>query len=239
MIIRILMFTAIIVTSCRDKEVKSETCNENSSAKEKLFVFVGEKLEVKTLPGRERVNEAKFLAKYKILDKVCGDFSADSIVFEVINWFVDSSFKKNKTLLLFLQKNKDDPNQKYELWGYLYYDLFKTKDGRWASPYPTDDYTLHTSYENTSVRPKKIDFEQEVSYDIIGMTMAEVAEKFPTPYYIMKQNKAIAVYGNYVSELFQLQKDGVLKSWGIYGAPDTMSIKVKEVELQEIDSLKN
>ena len=43
------------------------------------------------------------------------------------------------------------------------------------------------------------------------MTMTEVAEKFPSPYYFIKEGKAIAIYGNYVPELLQLQKDGILK----------------------------
>ena len=204
------MFIFIFFISCRNIEVKNMSCGESISAKDKLFVFIGERLDVKTLPNKENLNEAKFIAKYKILEKVCGDFIGDSIEFKVINWFVDSSFKTNKIVLLFLMENKER-KEGYELWGYLHFDLFKTKDGRWASPYPTDYYRLQTTNETTSVRPKRIEFAQEISYDIIGMTMTEVAEKFPSPYYFIKEGKAIAIYGNYVPELLQLQKDGILK----------------------------
>jgi hypothetical protein len=198
-----------------------------------LLAFIGERIAVKTLPDRENVNEAKFLAEYKILEKLCGDYIGDTIKFEVVNWFVDSSFKKNSHILVFLVKDKAG-NENYWMRGYLYFDLFKTKDGQWASPYPSEYYSEYTSPETTTVRPRKIAFAQEVSFDLNGMNKMEIAHLFPAPFYKMQGNKAIAVYGNYVEELLQLQKDGVLRAWGMFGIPDTIPKNIQEVELEEI-----
>ena len=44
---------------------KAATCN----SPQKLFVFVGELLEAKSVSARENVDEAGFIAKYQMLEK--------------------------------------------------------------------------------------------------------------------------------------------------------------------------
>jgi hypothetical protein len=227
-----LVCCLLVLSSCRKTTTTNCSCNENVSSEEKLLAFIGERISVKTLPIRENLMETKFLAEYKILEKLCGHYKGDTIKFEIVNWIVDTSFKKNKHILVFLVKNKAE-NEDYWMRGYLYFDLFKTKDGEWASPYPSEYYSDDVSLETTTIRPRKIAFVQEVSFDLDGMDKMEVTRRFPEPYYKIQNNKALAVYGNYAGELLQLQKDGVLRHWGLFGIRDTVP-ELEEVDLEEI-----
>ena len=214
-----------------------QDCGENAGSDTKLFVFIGQKVEVINTPSEkdEIINDAKFVATYKIIEKICGDFPGDTITFEVISTFIDSTFKGQNTTLFFLLKNVEE-NDGYQLWGDAYYDVYKTKDGRWASPLKTNDHPWSPSISLLpaikrklllmslpgKTFPAEIPFEQEVWYDISGMTREEIHLTYPDKYYKIEGQKAIAVYGNDVPQLFNIQKGGMMfKYWGIYGKQDS------------------
>jgi hypothetical protein len=89
------------------------------------------------------------------------------------------------------------------------------------------------------VKPTKIDFAQEVFYKIAGWKKQRVKGRFPEPYYRIEGDKAIAVYGNYIPELFELKKRGVLTARGIYGKQDSTDKIVPEpVELELVEDVK-
>jgi hypothetical protein len=117
-------------------------------------------------------------------------------------------------------------------------DLYRTKNGRCASPYSIFDYGRHPDTAGT-VKPTKIDFEQEVFYSIAGWKKQRIKERFPEPYYRIEGNKAIAVYGNYIPELFELKKTGVFTARGLYGKHDSTDEIVPEpVELELVEEVK-
>jgi hypothetical protein len=207
---------------------------------------------VKTLPGTEHNrSEAKFTATYKILEPICGAYKGNQITFDYVSWYLDSSFKTNKYVLLILMKDKDR-KARYELRGGMFNDLFKTVDGKWAAPYATKVYTDYTSEGTTAVRPEKIEFAKEAYYNIKGWMREEIDINYPEPYYKYEDDKAIPVCGNYVPEIFQLQKDGLLTSWEIYGthgsgivsmvdtssyaSASIQSVTVEDVESEEIQT---
>jgi hypothetical protein len=200
--------------------------------KDSLLVFVGEKIEVREIP-QERVIEhidtiikegdttyresvslsmdGKFLAKYKVLQQVYGLFSSDTIEFVAYDHYGTPAFSKYKTVLLYVSNYNDVLiHEKYQ-----FADVYKTNNGRWASGYRVGDYE-HDFNKNTTIKPEPIKFEKEVSYNLKGRTKKDIAEWFPSPYYKIKGNKAIAVYGNYVEELFGLKQSGVLKARGVF-----------------------
>src|SRR5262245_20994150 len=100
LIISIVSFQSFGV--CQDQV---NTCNEKPGSPQKLFVFVGELLEAKTVSARENYNEARFSATYRIIHRICGNYLGDTISFDVIQLFYDSSFKKYRYQLLMLTKD--------------------------------------------------------------------------------------------------------------------------------------
>ena len=198
------------------KTVSSE--NENLTAhfspskvdnlkKNSLFVFVGEKIEIKSLPQKEPAFNSAFIARYKILDKVYGDYSKDTIEFEVYDHFGEPAFSKFQYVLLFVSVYQGTfIHEKYQ-----YFDLYKTADGKWASPYAVGDYN-HTYNKKTSIKPQKIEFAETDDFDVSGWKSKLIKEWRPTPYFVIANGKAKAVYGNYIPELFILKRNGVLKA---------------------------
>lgn len=219
-----------VFISCNSHSETPVSCMENPGAEGKLIVIVGEKIDIKEVENPTdslSLPYSKFLAHYKILQKVCGDYDKDTITFTVFDHYGFPAFGNYKHALLFLNNYKDTIYHER----YLYFPLYKTKNGRWASNYQYQEYN-----DETKVKPEKIEFAEEVSFSIEGLTRATTQRQFPEPYYkIDKENKkAIAVWGNYVAELFQLEKDGVLKYRGYYGKVDS-TILNKEVKLEDIE----
>jgi hypothetical protein len=188
--------------------IPSQTDNVKNNS---LFVFVGEKIEVTRLPRQEGSFDSAFLAKYKVLDKYYGDYRGETIEFEVYDHYGDPAFSKHNFALLFVSLYEG----KFYHEKYQYFDLYRTKDGKWASPYPAGDYG-HEYNRNTSTKPEKIEFAGDVYYDVSGLDRKAINEWYPVPYYRITGNKAKAIYGNYIPELFKLKRNGVLKARGLF-----------------------
>lgn len=200
--------------------------------KDSLFAFVGQKIELKEIPQKRLIEHVdtvvkdgdttyrklvtvsmdyKFLAKYKVLQQVYGSFVADTIEFVVYDHYGVPAFSKYKTVLLYVSNyNGKLIHEKYQ-----FADVYKTKNGRWASGYRTGDYE-HDFNKNTTIKPELIEFEKEVSYSLKRQPREDIENLYPPPYYKIKDNKAIVVYGNYVEELFVLKRNGILKARRIF-----------------------
>lgn len=195
--------------------------------KDSLLVFVGEKIEVKNLPetsttdtlinGQDTVisvstsMDSRFIAKYKILQLLNGAFKHDTIQFIVYDHYGEPAFSKFTTVLLFVSYNKGQLyHEKYQ-----YFDLYLTTDNTWASPYSSADYN-HPYKNDITVKPEKISFKDEVSFSVTNIATDVITTWYPKPYYTFKNGKAIAVYGNYVNDLFKLKQQTILKARGIY-----------------------
>ncbi|RYD81347.1 MAG: hypothetical protein EOP53_06600 [Sphingobacteriales bacterium] len=188
---------------------------ENSDASE-LFVFVGEKIEVKSL-GMEGM-DAKFLARYKVLDKVCGNYSKDTLEFIVYDHYGEPAFSNYQTVMLFVSKYEDTfYHEKYQ-----YFDVYKTQNGKWASSHSWTD-------SNKAIPPYSLKFKTEVSFDVSKLKKQRVKEIFPAPYYTIENKKAIAKYGHYVEDILELKKRGVLHYRGLFGVKE--DIEVIDTEL--------
>lgn len=192
-----------------------------------LFVFVGEKIDVSPITYKSGASDNAFLAKYKVLQSVYGNFAGETIEFEAYDHFGIPPFSKHQYALLFVYEYQG----KFYHEKYMYNDVYRTKDGRWAGSY-SNDYS-HVFNRNTTIRPQKIDFIEEVSYPttIKNSTGRDVEVSYPVPYFNITGNKAVAEFGNYVEELFKLKKDGVLTARGLFG--DKMP-EIKDAALEEM-----
>jgi len=173
-----------------------------------LFVFVGERTKIESMPWEPGLMDSKVKATYKILERVYGEYPDGVIEFMAYDHYGTPAFTKYKHALLYLSKGEEGWFQEK----YVFDPLFKTKDGRWAGPY-SDEYD-HVYNKETTVKPEKIDFAERVSFPARGIddNGKEYILSYPPPYFNQVGDTAFAVYGNYVPELFQLKRDGVLKA---------------------------
>lgn len=216
--------------------IAKDTTNFNEK-KNTLFAFVGEKIEVAPIKVEEGSMYYRFIAKYRILQRVYGNYPNEIIEFEVFDHFGEPQFSKFKNVLLFVSKY----NGKYYQEEYMYNDVYKTKDGRWAGTYATNDYG-HDYNKKTSVEPVRIEFADEVDYPtLLRDDQGKVMKlSYPSPYFEIRGDKAVAVYGNYIEDLFKLKKDGVLTARGLFGDSSSKPPQIQEVILETTrDTLKN
>lgn len=200
-------------TAFEDKINPKEYVKNYNGDNNKLFVFVGQKISVDELPVEENAMDFGFKAKYIVIQKVYGNFSQDTIEFVAFDHHGIPPFSKFDHVLLFVSADSGTYyHQKYQ-----YYYVYKTRDGKWAGTYAFGEYG-HEYNKKTSIQPVKIDFAQEVAYpaSYIDHNGKSVMIDYPKPYFKIVGNKAVAVYGNYVEELFLLKRDGVLTARGIF-----------------------
>ncbi len=202
------------------------------TAKDSLLVFIGERIEVKYSPEEKNESpvdtiiegndtsyvrqvsisrDSRFIAKYKILQMIHGSYKTDTIEFFVFDHYGEPAFSKYQTVMLFVSYNNSLLyHEKYQ-----YFKLYMTENRKWASPYPTGDYN-HPFKDSITVKPEKIIFKGEVSFNVEKLTNEERKIRYPKPYYKVKNGHATAIYGNYVEELFKLKQQTILKARGIY-----------------------
>jgi len=184
----------------------------------KYFVFVGEKISLERVPPKagERPFDERFLAKYRVLEPFRGTYRGTEIEFTIFDHYGTPPFSKYKYVLLYVELHDGH----YYHSKYQYSPLYKTKSGKWAGPYATYDYE-HEYNKHTTIRPEKIEFTQPVVFYIpSNLTANEAKASFPAPFYKIEGKKAIAVYGNYLDELFLLKQNGVLKARGDFQQKD-------------------
>ena len=181
--------------------------------RDSLYVFVGEKIEVSQFqPNRVNLplGDDILRAEYIVVENVFGNYNKDTIEFEVSFHCGAGLFSKLKNVLLFVSNN----NGKLYLEQSLYYDVYKTIEGKWASP---GDPSKFNEPHTLSLKPHSIQFIDTVSYDIRQLDNGCVKKKaFPIPYFRLEGNKAIALMGAYIDELFLIKKEGVLKRYGFF-----------------------
>jgi hypothetical protein len=181
----------------------------------RLFVFVGEKISVEPLPHKRGSMDNGFKAKYVILEKVYADFREDTIEFVAYDHYGTPPFSEYKNVLLYVSADSGT----YYHDKYMYNDVYKTKDGRWAGTYAMDDYE-HVYNKHTKTKPIKIDFVERVVYPtkMIGDDGKQLTFSYPQPYFKTVGDSATAIYGNYIEELFVLKRNGFLTARGLFEA---------------------
>jgi hypothetical protein len=219
-----------------DSKVAIETTNINNTIlkdmnpvleptrKDSLIVFIGEKIEVNYVerpPIEEKIEgndtiifirrDNEYRAKYKIIQLVHGSYKPDTIEFAVFDHYGEPPFSQHQTVLLFVS----DYNGKLYHEKYQYFDLYMAENDEWASPYSSINYD-HPFKNSITVKPEKIKFKNRVSFPIDKLTKKDIEWRYPSPYYEIRNGQAIAIYGNYVDDLFKLKQQTVLKARGIY-----------------------
>lgn len=174
-----------------------------------VYVFVGQKLKVDYEPEPYYCDvitmDSRFNAEYRILEQEVGNYSKDTISFTVFDHYGRPAFSKYETVLLFVSEYCGKLyHEKYQ-----YFDLYKTADGKWASP---GDPYKYDSYHKKNLTAQNIKFADTVWFDISKLSEAAINQQYPEPFYKIEGQKAIPVMGSYIDELITVKKDGVLKA---------------------------
>lgn len=228
----LVSFCILYLCACQNSATRNNVPlipKSDTSAVEKkntLFAFVGEKMDVQHLPVDPESMDGAFRAKYKILLPVYGSYSDETIEFVAYDHYGWPAFASFKNALLFVSEYQG----KYYHEKYQFFDIYRTKNGRWASPYKADDYS-HLYNRNTNIKPEIIEFTETVKYPLHFKKDSTVyTVSYPAPYFITQGDSAIAIYGNYLEDLFALKKLGVLAARGLFDKPKNQ----KELELQDV-----
>ena len=179
--------------------------------KSDLFVFVGEKVEVVEAiqPQGEAWFDAVFDAKYRVLEPVYGEFEGNTIEFRVFDHYGYPPFAKYPHSLLFVSKHEGKLyHEKYQ-----YHTVYKTIDGRWAAC--GDPYIHGMEYHRKPFTPKPLTFAEPITFDLAKYTDKQKKAIFAEPYFEIENGKAVCKMGAFVDELFQINRDGVLKARGV------------------------
>lgn len=198
--------------------LEPEVCEEYVPCKEenpKLYVFIGEKIKVDYAIRKYYCNrismDSKFDAKYKIIENLYGDYMNDTIDFVAYDHYGKPGFSEYDNVILYVAEYC---GELYHV-KYQYNNVYKTKDGKWASPYQGFDYEKLDSLNIK--KPVKIEFDKEVTFEFgKGTDTLWFQRRFPKPYYETNGFKAKAVYGNYAIDIFEIMKKTILKTRGYF-----------------------
>lgn len=194
--------------------------------KDSLYVFVGEKIKIDKIPyeidtfsdGRVSIPmDARFNCEYRIIQNIYGNYPTDTIKFKAYDHYGTPTFSRYDNVMLFVSIAPDGTlyHQKYQ-----YFNLYKTEDDKWASPYSADDYNHPYLKDKADIKPERIRFNPSVSFDVSKLEDSDIKYWFPKKYYLIKEGNAYPKYGNYILELFELKKRGVLQARGIFSEED-------------------
>lgn len=181
-------------------------CNDTAPAR--VYIFVEQKVSLTYEPEPCYCNvmplDARFKAVYKILEQEAGNFPNDTITFSGYAHNARFAFSNYQNVLLFVGEYCGELyHEKYQ-----FFDLYKTADGRWASP--GDPYKYDERYRK-NITAQRIQFADTVWFDISKLSEAAKKQQFPAPFFKIEKQRAIPVMGSYVEELIAVKKEGVLK----------------------------
>jgi hypothetical protein len=167
--------------------------------KDSLYVFIGEKIETTSFhPKFEGVDVIGYIgtrARYKIVQNLFGNFRKDTIEFVTYMHQGAPAFLPFKTVLLFVSNYNGQLI--YEKGSF--FDLYKTIDGRWASPkFESPDNPNHWK----NVETHNLRFADSLWYEITYHDKRFTPPIFPEPIR-NEPNKTITVKGGYVEDLLK------------------------------------
>ncbi|QFG54301.1 hypothetical protein [Chryseobacterium sp.] len=182
---------------------------------DKLYIFVGKKLNVSHIDTStycENIWDSAYRAEYKIIQQYSDYYPDSNIVFTAYdhNSTYEYQFQNYETVLIFVG---EFCNELIHL-KYQFFPVYKTKNGRWASPVKPHDELYYKDWKCNTIEPEKINFDKSVYFEIQrqkGLTDQQQKgyseQQFPKKYYEVKKEKAVPIMGRYAEDLIRLWKE--------------------------------
>jgi hypothetical protein len=183
--------------------------------KPEIYVFIGEKIKVDYAKQKYYCNrflmDSKFNAEYKIVENLYGDFDNDTINFVAYDHYGMPGFSDYENVILYVAKYCDElVHVKYQ-----YNNVYKTKEGKWASPYQGFKYEKLDSLN--TIKPIPMEFRDDVIFEFKeGMDTLKFQKRYPKEYFEINGFAAKAKYGNYAKDVFEVMKNTILKKIGLF-----------------------
>jgi hypothetical protein len=191
------------------------SAGENDTANgERLLAFIGQKLQLSKQEKPKCDNciifDSHYVATYKVLEKVHGNFSDDVITFDVYDHYGIPAFSKFDNVLLFISR-RDNGTWEHEK--YQYYDLYRSTDGQW---YGCGDPYRSVRDARRTVHARPVQFVEPVSYPLDDLDQAQIERFYPAEYFEVREGRAYCLLGTSVNDLFQAKKETVLTARRIF-----------------------
>ncbi|CAH0186975.1 hypothetical protein SRABI118_01394 [Massilia sp. Bi118] len=181
---------------------------------ENLLVFVGQKisLEKQPPPGCDNciIMDEHFVANYRILDTVFGDYRANTIAFDVYDHYGTPAFSTYETVLLFVSRQPDGSwvHEKYQ-----FYDLHQGVDAQWYGC--GDPYQNYPNPPRT-VKARPVEFAAPVSYPLKELKPEQIKRYYPAGYFDIRGGRAWCLKATSAADLFEAKKQTILTARGIF-----------------------
>ncbi|MGX7666398.1 hypothetical protein [Flavobacterium pedocola] len=189
-------------------QLEREPCVEYVSCEQieptNYYIFIGKKIDVTGEIQPYYCNDielfdAKFKSIYKIEKNIYGNFPKNIITFTALDHFGKPNFSKYDNVLLFVGEYCGKLyHEKYQ-----YFDLYKTKNGKWACP--GSPYKYNKYQKDKVIKPKKIKFDKSVWFDVSNLNPKLIEQEYPKEFYKIIDNKAVPFMGTYVEELITVK----------------------------------
>lgn len=200
-------------------ELKPEPCVPYIACEQKqpsnFYIFVGERISKKYEPDpyycnrRRSLDDGGMKYTYKIKDNIYGDYPKDTIEFKSYSHLGRPMIEYYDTVLLFVGEYCGKLYQEK----YQFFDLYKTKDGRWASP--GDPYKFDKYQEDKTIKAQSIDFDPFIRISTIPPDDDQRFQNYEAPYYRLIGDKAVPLMGTYIKDLIKVKMGGSLKNKNI------------------------
>lgn len=151
----------------------------------------------------------KYNATYRVVENIYNEYKNDTVQFTIFDHYGRPELENFEHILVYMTESC---GSLYHV-KYQFADVYKTSGGRWASPYSPHHYRNIT---DTLIRPEPLEFMKEISFSLEGQNKDHISARYPYPYYVIINNRAIAKYGNYVEDIFKLAKHPTLKNFGVF-----------------------
>lgn len=175
----------------------------------RLHIIIAQKIKLKSIENQHCKGvipfDSEYTAKYRIIENLYGDYKKDTITFTVYDHNGYPQFANYDTVLLYISEYCGNlVHVKYQ-----FSDLYKTIDGRWASPLSPWEYENLKGNEVSNY--VKINFDNSIRY-----SLTDLGRAVPKEYFETDNTNAIPIYGRYAEDIIAQMKDGKLKSFGFF-----------------------
>lgn len=220
---RLILLVAVCVTVAVTTSVRSMAQTKNIPEcgvvdGDGLIAFVGEKLEVTEVeipqvlqapqaPGTfSIILDYHYRARYRVIEKLCGDFFEDVIEFDIYDHHGFPYFARYETVLLYVSRYGDrDVHQKYQS------DVVhKTGSGEWASC--GDPYLGEPPDKRGDFRAVSLEFDEPPVFSVAHLTEEQIAEIYSPEYYSREGDCVTCKAGATADVLYTIKRLGILKA---------------------------